>query len=70
MMLGLASIEVDVELSDGDWTADCADGGEKSFDDGESIPESASASFSNIVGSSEIAPEIELCRLTNLFSSR
>lgn len=69
-MLGLASIEVDVELSDGDWIAECADGGEKSVDDGETMPERASASFSRIVGNSEMAPEIELCRLTIRFNIR
>lgn len=69
-MLGFASTEVDVELSSGDCTIELAVGGEKSVDDGETIPESAKASFSNIVGKSEIAPEIELCRLTSRFNSR
>lgn len=67
--MGVASIEVDVELSEGDWTADWAEGGEKSFD-GDTMPDSASASFSKIVGNSEIAPEIELFRLTSRFSNR
>lgn len=69
-MLGLASIEVEVELSDGDWTVECADGGEKSVDDGDTIPDKAKASFSKIVGNSEMAPEIELFRLTIRFNRR
>lgn len=68
-MLGMASIDVEVELSDGDWTVECTDGGEKSVE-GETNPERASASFSKIVGSSEMAPEIELFRLTSRFNSR
>lgn len=66
----MPSIDVDVELSEtGDWICEFPAGGEKSVD-GDTMPESASASFSRIVGNSKPPPVIELLRDTSRFKRR
>lgn len=64
---GRVSIEVDVELSDGDWTCEFPHGGDESF--GETKPDKARASFSKIVGNSNPTPQIELWRDTSRFNN-